>query len=256
MLLPANGSGCTEPFVYVEEESMVEIIEERALRLRRGDSVETRDRVAGIVIHTTGIGPAKRFHRQAAKNGWRTHFDAAVYLYTRIMTAGPHYVVGQDGEIARVMPEEMVAYGAAARHPWQYRLPNGRWRKKRPWWHERWLPLGIDRPALLGQPDFRLYDTRGRINPRAIHIEVVPPAGNKRGEWSDSTWRSLAWLVGGVCERWSIPLDETCVVSHADLCPVERGRPRIPWDPWPEQWSGPESVARIRSLLDTAEPEC
>ena len=207
-----------------------------------------RASVSAVVIHTTGSGVIRRWKKQGPRFKEKTPFDTAVRIYTRLMKAGGHYVVGQDGQVVQLVPEHLAAWHVGSR---KARLYRGRWmRPKYQWWADRWK--GYDSPLeLIGGDLWRPYDkdasvdwrTRwisrhGSCNANTIGIEVVPPIDDPKSSWSDSCWRSIALLTADICYRSSLPIERGRILSHSDAHPISRTtRSGRPWDPWADQFS-------------------
>lgn len=210
------------------------------------------------IIHTTGGGILSRFEREGARKGDATPFETAMRVYGTIMEASGHYVVGQgEGQIAQVVPEALCAWhvGGAGSAPY-HRLGTS-WiprseRARYEWWQERWSGLDgpgdlaggelwepyVIGPSLLQRLRHPLSWGKGSVNAWSIGLEVVPPLGDQRGEWSSACWRSVTRLVVDMHERDAVPLERDRVITHSDAHPLSRTTPRgKPWDTVPEQWS-------------------
>ena len=207
-----------------------------------------RATVSGIVVHTTGSGVIRRWKKQGARFNERSPFDTAVRVYTRLMKAGGHYVVGQNGEVVQLVPEHLAAWHVGSRRAARYKR---RWMQpKYNWWAERWD--GLNSPLELAGGDlWRPYDKdakvgwrakwlsrHGSCNANTIGIEVVPPTESPRSSWSDACWQTLTVLMEDICYRNSIPVERERIVSHSDAHPISRTtRSGQPWDPWESQFS-------------------
>lgn len=207
-----------------------------------------RASVSGVVIHTTGSGPYRRWKRQGQRLKENSSFDTAVRIYTKIMKASGHYVVGQDGQIVQLVPEHLAAWHVGSRKANLYRR---NWmRDKYKWWQERWP--GYDSPLELADgklwapyPDdapvswrTRWVSRNGSCNANTIGIEVVPPDHGSRAAWSDACWTSVILLTQDICYRNRLPLERQRILSHSDVHPISRTtRSGHPWDPSLNQFS-------------------
>lgn len=231
------------------------------LRPSLGSRKRYRDRVPGeevaaIVVHTTGSGPLKRFKRDGLKRGWRSPFDAALHLYCELMAEGPHYVIGEHGELAQVAREEQVAWHVGANGGASYARES--WASKYPWWAVRFPGLRSPRelasgrlwlPPLGGSWGSRWLARAGSPNARTIGVEVVPPAAGGRLAWSAATWATLAELVRGVTARHAVPRDRMHIITHSDAHPIARTTSSgVPWDPPPSQWTWAQMCAEISRI--------
>jgi hypothetical protein len=211
------------------------------LGYRQGILHERSANVVSIVIHTTGSGILARFIREGARHGDATPFETAARVYTTIMGASGHYVVGQLGECVQVVPERLSAWhvGAAGSQP--YVLPQSRWMTVGlEWWGERWPELRSPQDLAGG-----LLWRGGSCNDGAVGIEVVPPIEGAKHPWSPECWRTLARLVLDIAERHSVPVDREYLVTHSDAHPLARSARGAPWDVCVEQWS----YDRLRSAI-------
>lgn len=201
-----------------------------------------RDTPSGIIIHTTGSGPWRRWYN--AQQRYSSPHDAARFVYRRISKNSPHFVVcGETGNVAQLVPLEFAAWHTAgAGMGWRYsrrafqNLPE--------WWRERW-------PELRGPGDLldgRLW-RQGTANRLTIGIEVSPPFDHPRGSWTRKAWRSLTWLVQYLAGDVGFPVDPFHVFSHSDANPRTRttanGRP---WDPGYNQWPGRGAVMQMNDI--------
>lgn len=215
----------------------------------RNKAYKKRPRPASaIVVHTTGSGPALRVVHKRFK-AWRakwpqfaeTPFQAAKWTYMYAMRSGPHYLVGQGGEVVQHAREDMAAWHVGSRGGRWYRLPGGTWHNKNTrWWRERFPSLSS--PTQLA---------RGRLwkgwscNDNSVGIEVAPPVDDPRGPWSADAWRALACLVEDIATRHSIPITKHTVISHSEAHPRSRSAKNRPWDPRPEVWD----FNRLKALV-------
>lgn len=216
-----------------------------------------------LVIHTTGGGVVRRHEREGARYHEETPFDTACRVYRTIMDASGHYVVGQAGQIAQVVPEDLCAWhvGGGRSAPYWSRWGWGHG-ERYDWWRERWP--GLDSPRDLA--DGHLWDPyvigpglaararaprswgRRSANAWSVGVEV-----EHADEWAPEAWRSLARLVGDVAARHGIPLAREHVPTHSDVHPLSRTtRYGSPWDPSPRAWSWERMATELRALGEQA----
>lgn len=227
----------------------------------RGKLIPRGDRPSAVVIHTTGIGPVRRFRdkKQRARHGWKTSFDAANHIYARLMDPSAHYVVGQKGQVAQTVPESHCAWHVGGRKANLYWRAN--WAAKAVlWWRERFPLLDSPRdlahgqlwapyeepPGLLKRIRYPRSWARGSANANTIGIEVVPPLYGATVRWSEACWDSLVALVLDICDRHGIEPSMVTVITHSDAHPLARSRRGEPWDVGPNQWSFEEFARRAR----------
>lgn len=183
-----------------------------------------RDRPpAAVVVHTTGAGPVRRV-TEAKFDRWRRRhgvpkgrsFEAALAVYGHVMDAGPHFVVGQGGELEQVAPLGYAAWHVGSRNLWRYKWWHVHHPKTHAWWVAR-------HPAFESPLEWPVWETRS-VNERTVGVEVVPPIGDVSGPWSDAALEAVGWIV----QQVGLP-----VTTHADVHPLARVRNGKPWDPRP-----------------------
>ena len=179
------------------------------------------------VWHTTGNGPIRRWRKN--KDRFADPFTAALWLYTKAMRAGPHFVIcGETGRIRQIAPLSAVAWHVGRRGAWRYKEGYN----PPDWWRERW-------PELEGPQDLAqgLCWRGGSCNEWSVGIEIVP-SRKKGGVWSNACWQTVRLLSGTLEREIGIPLFRGFHLGHSDAHPWARttkgGRP---WDPPPNLWT-------------------
>lgn len=203
------------------------------------------DNIRAVVIHTTGGGIIRRWRRERARFPSHTPFDTALRVYHKLMDAGPHYVVGQEGRVAQTCPHEYAAWHVGKSQSWAYWSKNAlRRSSKYDWWRERWPAL--QSPAELA--DGFLW-RGGQCNPNVLGIEVVPPIADPtgRGPWSPACERSLVRLCLMLSETYNIPLSKYHFFGHSDAHPHRRTEKSRPWDPTVYQLCPAEFAGKLRA---------
>lgn len=159
--------------------------------------------VFGIIVHTTGGGPAAQASRTK-----RNPLACALTVYAH-NKGFPHYVIGYDGEIVAVCPEDHIAWhsgvSSAAR---RWLSENGAPR----WWIRIWS--GVARSPLELPPS-------GRANEQHIGIELLQTENG--GSYSDAQYRSLAALIVDIEQRHGLKLDRPpnrALLGHEDVNPA------------------------------------
>lgn len=188
-----------------------------------------RSSYSAIVVHTTGMG----IHRKAKRLGLDP-FGTTLKVFSQQTDASGHYVVGQAGQVAQIIPENIPAWHVGGKNSKKYN--RARWWEKPQvaWWRERWPQFYTPRD-LAGGRLWGLSDERFTCNGNTVGIEVVPPPDN--GPWSAACWRTLGKLCWDISGRRDIALALETVLSHSDAHPFARSAKGKPWDPNPEQWS-------------------
>lgn len=187
---------------------------------------------AGIIVHNTGLGVISRWKREQRH---KTPFKTAMRIYCELITQGPHYVVGQRGECAQVLPEEYVAWhvGTGKERAFAYRRPPQVWRgSEMQWWADRYPKL----KSPLQMAGGSLW-ANGSVNVNTIGIEVVHPDGPAGTPWSLECNRRLARLINDIAERRGININPETVVSHSEVHPLTRTKYGRPWDAFDSQWN-------------------
>jgi N-acetyl-anhydromuramyl-L-alanine amidase AmpD len=218
-------------------ESMVAtaFVESLGSRTGKYSAREQNSAVHAIVVHTTGSGPITRWksERNTPGKAQATPFLTAVQrTYHTIMSAGPHYVVGQQGECIQLCRESLAAWHVGGDHGAAYQRSD--WLEGLyEWWAERWPGLASPRELAGGH----LWD-HDSCNANTIGIEVVPPVDDVRNTWSPACRITLERLVRDVAARHGLPVTREFVVTHSDAHPISRtDKNGVPWDPGPLQWA-------------------
>ena len=217
------------------------MIQHRALGWRKGYWKPRRREPVAVVWHTTGAGILRKYRRLRRRLGWASPFECALHQFTRNQKAGPHFVVGQRGEVEQIAPLDVVAWHVGRRKGWQYGVPGaGRWwgDPRFQWWRDRWDPL-VSPTQLAGGKLWRA----GRCNENTIGVEVVPPTEDPTGPWSREAWEAIADLARSL----PVKIDPYHQISHSDAHPIARTtRSGAPWDPSPRAWDPWVHCARAR----------
>lgn len=191
-----------------------------------------RKRAHAVVVHTTGVGILTKWKNSGKLHKEATPFETAIRVYTRQMTAGPHYIVcGDTGRAIQVCPLDLAAHHVGAAKSGPYWHPGWSKGTATAWWSKRWQ--GLSSPIDLAGG--KLWDGKS-CNKSTVGIEVVPALTRPRGAWSPATWATLRTLIDDKCAECAIPKEREFVVSHSDAHPLARSAKGLPWDPSPEQW--------------------
>lgn len=211
-----------------------------ALALTRGRlRKEARGGVAAIVMHTTGRGVYRR-----AKQWDCTPLEAAEKIYSSVLEASGHYVVGQDGVVAQLVPEAIPAWhvgyaGSAGPVKGVEGLK---------WWRDAWPD--VEHPYDLNCGKIWQKNPAGS-NPSAnswtIGIEVVPPE-RTGAPWSSNAWAAVIALTADIGRRHSLELRRETLLRHSDLAPRKRTRRGQPWDPPPAEWTWERHLQLVQRL--------
>ncbi|MGB0717905.1 MAG: N-acetylmuramoyl-L-alanine amidase [Alphaproteobacteria bacterium] len=155
---------------------------------------------------------------------------------------GTHYVVGFDGTIVAVVPEDYVAHGASVS---LQNEPGQDWRKLYPAAARHWQ-------AAYGHRAFEpsgLYPGRN-FNETAIHIEFIPlrdwegvtlpSLAEEIDVWGLSWYSDAQYQAGGLLAEdiasrhgWKLSDDwfQECVLEHSAVSPITRSHSGGGWDP-------------------------
>lgn len=195
--------------------------------------------IVAVIIHTTGAGIIRRWQRQGEKFGESDPFDTALRVYHKLMDAGPHFVIGQAGQVAQTCPLDFAAWHVGKKDSRPYWLKNTVPGHK--WWHDRW-GHSFKSPAEMADG---LLWAGGECNPNVVGIEVVPEIDDPRGvkyAWRQPAYDAIRKLCNALAEECrGLQLRPDTVIGHADAHPLSRTARGAPWDPTPLQWS-PEVV--------------
>ena len=197
---------------------------------RQGKYRKRKERAETLIIHTTGGGIIRRY--KASPGRWKNPFETALWVYGNVMTAGPHYVVGQEGQGEIICPLTYAAHHVGASHktpgmsPQLYQKP---WWKAKDavehwaWWHDgpgdafgAYSPIELPGAPWGG-------GTRLSCNNRCDGLEIVPPEG-------DPTMKQF--LTDDVMETVvAIAKEYSYVYSHSEVHPLARtNQARKAWD--------------------------
>lgn len=213
----------------------------KALGYRRGKWKPRAQSPIAIIWHTTGAGPARRFKSRPDK--YSSPFDAAVKIYSGMMNAGPHFVVGQAGELIQLAPLGVTAWHVGSRLGRKYR--SNRWAKghRYEWWLNRWVPEGVLSPMELAGGG--LWNGWS-CNRNTVGVEVVPPAHRANAEWSEKCWDTVSFLCLSLHKELGIRIDPQYQLGHSDAHPLSRTNPRgVGWDPHPNAWNPRRHCAKV-----------
>ena len=178
--------------------------------------------VGGLVVHTTGGGPA----RSARKLGIPADERALAY-YLRGNGGFPHYLIDRDGDLFAICDEGEIANHAG----WANIGGTVAWRKwKAPkWWCDAWI--GWSTPIDLVEAVNPLART-----PNAVYLGCELLADESGWNFTAQQYLKLAMLWVDMRARYpglphadTLPMFRLC--GHEDLNPTERASGGKPWDP-------------------------
>lgn len=191
-----------------------------------------RSKVHAIVVHTTGVGILLKWKKSGAAHKEATPFETSIRVYTRQMTAGPHYIVcGDTGRIVQVCPHELAAHHVGAAKSGPYWHPNWSKTSQTAWWGKRWS--GLSSPIELAGGNLWL---NASCNRNTIGIEVVPALSAPRGPWAPDCYKNLRTLLTAIASEHKVPFTREYIFSHSDAHPLARSAKGQPWDPSPAQF--------------------
>jgi N-acetylmuramoyl-L-alanine amidase len=175
------------------------------------------DGAGGIVVHHTGVGVRARAERMHT-----TPTAAALYVYQQIMNESGHYVVGEEGDVYQIVPEDHVASHAGRQIAETTLYRAAAWKLARPWWGVRWADYKSPMELLVP----------GRSGNAGIGIELVsPPAGEP---YTEAQYASLIALCREIMARHPhVEWRRETLLGHCDVNPARRGTRKGPWDPSP-----------------------
>jgi hypothetical protein len=192
----------------------------------------------GLCVHTTGGGIVRKaIEAQIDPMARATEFYAHGGVY-------PHYLIGWDGAIVSLAPDDHMA-AAAKWEPWEreaYRT--GTWPRAWEhdggvqvvpvgfygWWHQRWEPRGFPSPWHIYRWSTGLLDPRDATPNRPwLHVEML----DNKPTFADAQVDALARLFvdRARAHQWLDPADvepdalpTPWLLSHADLSPCRRSQ--------------------------------
>jgi N-acetyl-anhydromuramyl-L-alanine amidase AmpD len=201
----------------------------KSLALKQNKLEERLFSPVAVILHQTGVGPAKR--SKAHPRRWLTSLDAAKWLYTEAMTESPHFVVaGDTGEWFQVNPLNFTAFHVG---------PSGfksNWaglytEKKYEWWRKAW-------PTTLSPNQFAqgcLWQNES-CNQNTIGIEIVPEG--VATPFSDQAWKTVKYLIEHCYSVYSMERFRSNILTHSEASPHGRTTDKgVPWDLYPQQFN-------------------
>lgn len=219
----------------------IEIEAHKARGLARGKWQPRNRKIRGVVVHTTGSGPFRRFRDNPER--FPTPFDAAVHIFENVVDTGAHYVVcGETGRVASMAPHRLAAWHVGGAGAYKYQWPYWYKLANVTSWRDRWPELKSPRDFFGGHA-WR----RGTVNNLTIGIEVAPPTSGPRNSWSEATWFALSEIITTSARLYRFPVDRYHVATHSDVHPLNRfTKSGHPWDPGEIQWPSPlVAMARL-----------
>ncbi|HEY3500998.1 MAG TPA: N-acetylmuramoyl-L-alanine amidase [Polyangiaceae bacterium] len=174
--------------------------------------------VYGVIVHTTGSGPAAMARR--GKGQWAgkcsTALDCALAIYAK-NDGFAHYVIDYQGLVVCTCSEDRVAWhaglGAAAR---QYLKEKG----PPPWWQKTW-------GAVARSPLDLPLSGRG---PNAQHVGIELLQSEQGGSYTEAQYRSLAALILDIERRHGLKLERfpsRSLLGHEDVNPAPYAQGKI-----------------------------
>jgi hypothetical protein len=200
----------------------------------------------GLVVHTTGSGPATR---ERKSRGRRRAIEYALDYYIGGGGGYPHYVIDYDGTIHACSDERREAWHAGWKRDW-FAPP---W-KPPAWWSRVWSRFNARTPLDL--------IPRGAFSPNSAHLGVEL-LGRERPGFTDAQYAALARLVVDVRRRNRLSITAAPspqLLGHEDVNPLSstngtggRADRLGGWDPgahragtpyfsWERLWADVQSV--------------
>jgi hypothetical protein len=196
------------------------IIHSTSLGVRRNKyAVRDVSQVHSLLFHITGVG----MYRHLGKPGTKTPLDCAAHVYRKIMTAGPHAVISEDGVLV-LCPKELAAHHTGG--PRMLAL------NPQPAWHKEYIKncegaaeafkLGWSSKTKFGLPS---------ANVGSFGVELTSPRNAVTGLFTNAQLDNLIEYTNTVIIP-EIPSIQQAV-SHSFLAPARRTAQGNPWDPPP-----------------------
>jgi N-acetylmuramoyl-L-alanine amidase/Putative peptidoglycan binding domain len=196
--------------------------------------------VAGICVHTTGGGPAKKASSK------RTALDLAHDFYVNGSEGFPHYVIDYDGRIVQTCKESQVSWHAG----WAKLGGIKRWQTwtAPQWWQQVWVPKGISSPAQLM--------SNGARDPNSVFIGIELLADKSGYGFTDAQYNALARLVRDIAQRHNLTITgapSRQLLGHEDVDPISRQNKDGGWDPGAHRNNPQFSWARLWTLVSSGQ---
>ena len=218
----------------------------------RGKKRSAGRKMFGIVVHTTGSGPATIAETDAEKRaslGCASAIDCALAIYAT-GEGFPHYVIGYDGATYATCPEDHTAWHAG----WTRQMGGrDRWRSwsAPAWWSRVW---GAGRTPIDLLP-------QGSFSPNSSHFGIELLGASRSATFTDAQYEALARLVVDIDQRHGLGIDRAPspkLLGHEDLNPLPteqhgRANARGGWDPGAHRVDGTTptfSWSKLWSLIE------
>ncbi|MDQ2642980.1 MAG: N-acetylmuramoyl-L-alanine amidase [Myxococcota bacterium] len=166
--------------------------------------------VYGLIVHTTGGGPARRarLNLKSKSKSCKVALDCALKVY-----AGgegfPHYVIDYDGSIVCTCSEGHIAWhSGASKAAVAYIREHG----APAWWKKTWGAK---------QSPFALPPQSRSPNHQYLGVELLQTEAG--GSYSDAQYRALAALIADVERRYGLKFDRPpnrALLGHEDVNPA------------------------------------
>lgn len=194
--------------------------------------VRKRSETIGICVHQTGRGVLKSSYDPV---------DRAVQIYTRQGAPFAHYVIGGEGRIVQVAPDDSVAWHAGITRAQRALYKSGKWKRKvgkriAQCWQETFPEAENPLDLVEDQDPNEVY----------VSIELVP---QRDATFTETQYFKLRDLILDIWNRfeelprwqdwlgnphmlfWDKMRRQGRLVGHEDVEPLERTNIRGGWDP-------------------------
>jgi hypothetical protein len=191
-----------------------------SLGYRKGVYKPRKEAARVLIIHTTGGGIIRRY--KASPGRWKNPFETALWVYGNVMTAGPHYVVGQEGQAEVICPLTHAAHHVGVDHKTPGKSPQ---LYQKPWWQDQketrygWWFEEPGRDFLADSPITLPGEPWGRgkrlsCNMKCDGLEIVPPDYDPtmKDFLSEEVLDAVAYIA----------LNYDYVYSHSEVHPLAR----------------------------------
>ena len=181
--------------------------------------------IGAIVLHTTSYGPGVSRIDAAFAQGQVKDVGEAFALRQRdVLLFRPHFLVGRDGAVFQVMPQEAIALHTGSEHhkrlgSWPIRNRHGKhvnpnlWRELFTRHHDTYAA-----PA-----DLPVWPSPNAVT---LGVDLLEPADHKHPE---AQMQGLVGLLTILCQERALGTGR--IFTHSMVDPIDRTNARgLPWD--------------------------
>lgn len=214
----------------------------------RGTKTRPLSDICAIILHTTGYGPGvSRLDAAFAQGKVKDVGEAFALRQRDVLRFRPHFLVGRDGTVFQIMPQEAIALHTGSENhkrldSWPIRNRHGK--------HVNpniWRSLFTRHHAPCDTPaDLPLWP---RPNAVTLGVDLLEPADHKHPE---AQLQGLVGLLTVLCQERGLGVGR--IFTHSMVDPIDRTNARgLPWD-LPDSFPLARLLDTVQARLTPKEP--